>query len=250
LFHWLLILPIVTHYNSTGAYRLNGAKISDETIYQFLERQHIKMSIVLFQNSLVLDHTTTSKSTINNKNVTDAEEDVSNGAISTEAGNEKIFEANFGTKKQYTLYNYTAGETEETAKSYDAVTRTAPRPGYAKNPLFSMHVALLKYVPLIVAHIDPALFQRAKDHMLNMTYADCFYIISYPKYSGFKVEHDPTYTAYIAPTSSTTGLPKLFGFIVIGGIITAVVIGTVFVLKRRGSKTKSLQPPTPTITTS
>jgi hypothetical protein len=112
-----------------------------------------------------------------------------------------------------------------------------------------MHVALLKYVPLIVAHIDPPLYQRAKDHMLNMTYADYFYLISYPNYSGFKVEHDPTYTAYIATTSPTTGLPKLFGFIVIGGIITAVVIGTVFVLRRRGSKTQFVQPPTPTITT-
>jgi len=249
---WLIqwfIIPIVSHYNSTGHYWLNDKQISDETIYQFLESQHIKMSIVLFQNSLVLDHTTTSKSTINNKNVTDAEEDVSNGAISTESGNEKIFEANFGSKKQYKLYNYTEGDTEATAKSYDAVTRTAPRPGYANNPLFSMHVALLKYVPLIVAHIDPALYQKAKDHMLNMTYADYFYLISYPKYSGFKVEHDPTYTAYIATASTNVGLPKLFGFILIGGVIAAVVIGTVFVLRRRSSKTQSLQPPTPTITT-
>jgi len=249
LLRWLLVIPIVTHYNSTGTYRLNGTKISDETIYQYLERQHIKMSIVLFQNSLVLDHTTTSKSTINNQNVTDAEEDVSSGAIVTEAANERIFKTDFGTKNQYRLYNYTAGDTEATAKSYDAVTRTAPRLGFAKNPLFSMHVALLKYVPLIVAHIDQQLYQRAKDHMLDMTYADYFYLTSYPKYSGFKIEHDPTYTAYIASTSTTTGPPKLFGFIVIGGIITAVVIGTVFVLRRRGSKTQSVQPSTPTIAT-
>jgi len=248
LIEWLLVLPVVTHFNSTGAYRLNGTRISNETIYQFLERQHIKMSIVLFQNSFVLDYATTSKSTVNNKNVTDAEEDVSNGAISTEAGNEKIFEANFGSKIQYKLYNYTAGDTDATAKAYDAVTRTAPRPGYAKNPLFSMHVALLKYVPLIVANIDPPLYQKAKDHMLNMTYADYFYLISYPKYSGFKIKHDPTYTAYIATPALTTELPKLFGLIVIGGIIAVVVIGAMFVLRRRSSKTQSIQPPTPPIT--
>jgi len=243
LIHWLFIIPIVTHYNSTGAYRLNGTKISNETIYQYLERQHIKMSIVLFQNSLILDHTT--KSTFNNQNVTDAEVDVSSGTILTESDNEKIFEASFGTKQQYKLFNYT----DSTVSTYNATTRTAPRPGFAKNPLFSMHVALLKYVPLIVAHIDPPLYQKAKDHMLNMTYADYFYIISYPKYSGFKIQHDPTYIAYIATASPTAGLPNLFGLIVIGAIIAVVVVGAVFVLRRRGSKTQSVQSSTPTITT-
>jgi len=247
LIRWLPLF--VTHFNSTGEYRLNGPRISDTTIYQFLVRQQIKMSIVLFQNSFVLDYTTTSKSTVNNQNATDAEEDVSDGAISTEAGNEKIFEANFGSKIQYKLYNYTAGDTDATAKAYDAVTRTAPRPGYAKNPLFSMHVSLLKYVPLIVANIDPPLYQKAKDHMLNMTYADYFYLISYPEYSGFKIKHDPTYTAYIATTAPATELTKPFGLIVIGGIIAVVVIGAALVLRRRGSKTQSIQPPAPPITT-
>lgn len=243
LIRWLLILPVVTHYNSTGHYWLNGAKISDETIYQFLENQHIKMSVVLFQNSLVLDGAT--KSTFNNQNVTDAEYDVSNGKIATSAGSETIFDADFGTKKQYKLYNYT----DSTETTYDAVTRTAPRVGYAKNPLFSMHVALLKYVPLIVAHIAPSLYQKAKDHMLNMTYADYFYVISYPKYSGFKITHDPTYTAYIATTTSPTSrLPQLFGIMIIGTIAAVAVIGAVLFLKKRGLKTQSIQPTTPTTT--
>jgi len=244
LIQWLFILPIVTHYNSTGHYWLNGEQISDETIYQFLETQHIKMSIVLFQNSLVLDGTT--ESTFNNQNVTDTEVDVSSGAISTDAGNEKIFEANFGTKQQYKLFNYT----DSIETPYNATTRTAPRAGFAKNPLFSMHVALLKYVPLIVAHIDPSLYQKAKDHMLSMTYADYFYIISYPKYSGYKITHDPTYTAYIAATTSPTArLPQLFGLIVIGAIVAVAVIGAVLVLRRRSLKTQSIQPATPTTST-
>jgi len=241
LIRWFLIWPIVAHLNSTGTYLVDGTKVSNTTIHQFLEQQHIKMSIVLFQNSLVLDQKT--KSTFNNQNVTDAEVDVSNGVISTTAGNEEIFKTDFGTKKQYKLYM--PGDTDATAKSYDAITRTAPRPGYARNPLFGMHVALLKYVPLIVAHIDPPLYQKAKDHMLNMEYADCFYLISYPTYSGFKIRHDPTYTAYIA--SPTTGPPNLYGLLLIGGIIAVVVIGAVFVLRRRGSKTKSVQPSEPTI---
>jgi hypothetical protein len=251
LIWWLFLIPVVAHYNATGTYRPNGAKISNQTIYQFLEQQHIKMSIVLFQNSLVLNDVT--KSTFNNQNVTDAEVDVSNGAISTESEGETLFKADFGVKKEYKLYNYTAGNTEAT---YDAVTRTVPRSGFARNPLFAMHVALLKYVPLIVQHIDPLLYQKAKYHMLNMTYADYFYIISYPKYDGFKVEHDPTYIAYVSFSSvPATEASKIFGLILIGGIVALVIIGVVFVIKRRNPKTQALEtsappaPPTPPTTT-
>jgi hypothetical protein len=230
LIAWLFLTPVVAHYNATGTYWPNGAKISDQTIYQFLEQQHIKMSIVLFQNSLVLNDVT--ESTFNNQDVTDAEVDVSNGAISTQAGNKEIFKADFGVKDEYKLYNFTAGNTEVPGPLY-AVTRTAPRLGFAKNPLFTMHVALLKYVPLIVQHIDPPLYEKAKDHMLNMEYSDYFYIISYPTYSGFKVEHDPIYTAYASLESLPAETPKIFGVILIGGIVAAVTIGTVFVIKRQ-----------------
>jgi len=238
-------IPVFARYNSTGTYYAqNGTKISDETIYQFLEKQNIKMSIVLFQNSLVLDYTT--KSTFNNQNVTDNEYDVSDGKIATSAGSETIFDADFGTKQQYKLYNYT-GSTETT---YNATTRTVPRAGFARNPLFSMHVALLKYVPLIVKHIDPSLYEKAKDHMLSMTYADYFYITSYPTYSGYKITHDPTYTAYIAGTTMPTArLPNIFGLIIVGAIVAVALIGAVFVLRRRGLKTQSMQPTTPTTST-
>jgi len=252
LIFWLLVIPAVVHYNSTGAYTVQGTKLSDETIYQFLENQHIKMSIVLFQNSLVLNDVT--KSTFNNQNVTDADIDVSSGTISTQAGNEKIFDANFGEKKTYSLYNYTADPTETNYDTYNAITRTAARPGFARNPLFSMHVALLKYLPLIVAHIDPPLYQKAKDHILDMTYADYFYIISYPTYSGFKVKHDPTYTAYIASTATTPPLGTgILGLILIGGIIAVAIIAVAIVFKRRSAKTPTVQqapPPPPQMATS
>jgi hypothetical protein len=247
--YWLLFIPIgVTHFNSTGAYYPNGTQIQNgPTIYQFLESQQIKMSIVLFQNSLVLKHATESK--FSNQTATDvdvgndAEVEVSDGEISTEAGNEKIFKTDFGTKKQYKLYNYTAGNTEAT---YNARTRTVPRLGFASNPLFSVHVALLKYVPLIVAHIDPPLYQQAKDHMLNMTYADYFYLISYPKYSGFKVEHDPTYTAYIAESNEETTTPMRWGGILLLGVgVAAVAVIVVFVVKRRSPKPLAI-PQSPT----
>ncbi len=234
LIGWLFLTPIVAHFNATGTYWPNGAKISDQTIYQFLEQQHIKMSIVLFQNSLVLNDVTTS--TANNQNVADTDVDISNGAISTQAGNEEIFKADFGVKNEYKLYNFTAGDTLVPGPLH-AVTRTPPRLGFAKNPLFVMHVALLKYVPLIVNHIDPQLYNKAKDHMLNMEYSDYFYIIAYPTYSGFKVDHDPTYIAYASLQSLPAETPKIFGLILIGGLVTAVTITAVFVAKKRKPKT-------------
>ena len=250
LFFWPTIFlglpPIVFHFNSTGTYTPNGKlKLSNETIYQYLTKQGIKMSIVLFQNSLVLSGVKT-QSSYGNQNVTDTELDVSTGEILTKAGNEEIFKTDFGTKATYQLYNYTADPTETEYTTHSAVTRSAPRPGFAKNPLFSIHVALLKYVPLIVQHVAPALYQKAKDYMLNMTYADCFYLISYPEYSGFRVKHDPTYTAYIAGTTGTAPQSGWFGLLLIAGIVAVIAVAVILVVKRRGAKTQAGQPQAPT----
>ncbi len=237
LIRWIIFIPIVVHYNSTGSYWLNGTKISNETIYQFLENRNIKMSVVLFQNSLVLNHQT--QSTFGNLNVTDAEVDVSSGAITTSADDgEKIFEAGFGTKETYKLYNYTADDTETYYDTYNAATRTKRIAGYARNPIFSIHTALLRLVPLVVAHMRPALYQKAKEHIMNMTRADYFYIISYPTYSGFKVEHDPTYTAYIEMLGfPAEGVPNWQVYLIASiGIAAIVIISVVFAVKRRTKK--------------
>lgn len=238
LIYWLFkIIPIIAHYNSTGTYKLNGEKIADETIYQFLEKQNIKMSVVLYQNSLVLDHKT--RNAFGNLNVTDAEVDVSSGSIttSTEDG-EKVFEASFGRKESYNLYNYTADPAEETYETYDAVTRTPRIAGYSHNPIFNIHTALLRLVPLTVAHMRPALYQKAKEHITNMTRADYLYIISYPTYSGYKVEHDPTYTAYVeidegaGLLGESTFNQQVLLFAILG-IVVIAIIGVAVVVKRK-----------------
>jgi hypothetical protein len=229
LIQWLIIIPVVVHYNSTGAYTTKGVKLSGETIHQFLTKQQIKMSIVLFQNSLTLNQST--KSTYNNQNVTDAELDVSKGTVTTSVGNDKIFETNFGAKQKYSLYNITDGSKTQ----YDAVTRTTSRAGYARNPLFNIHVALLRYIPMIVAHIDPAIYEKAKDHITSMEYSDCLYVISYPTYGGYKVVHDPTFTAYAALTAQRAASP--YGLILFGGVVAAGAVGAVYIVKRRRSRT-------------
>jgi len=101
------------------------------------------MSIVLFQASAILDHT--SKSIVSGQNATDNEIMVSNDTISTLAEDgERIFDVDFGVKRIYKLHNHTSG----TDTTYNAVTRTAQRNGFAKNPIFHVHTFLMRYIPL------------------------------------------------------------------------------------------------------
>jgi len=103
VFGWLLPSLFAVHYNSTGCYKLNGVKESDETIHQFLQEKDIKMSIVQFQSTVILDRTTYFSS--EGVDVTDNDVDISDSIISTTAEDgEKIFDADFSTK---TFITYT-----------------------------------------------------------------------------------------------------------------------------------------------
>lgn len=206
LISWLWFIPIIQHYNNSGCYNaVTGNKISNETVYQFLYNQGINMSIVLFQSSVLLDHSTYSNSNTG-QNATDSEFFASNGSISTYADdNERIFETSFGAKENYQLHNYTYDPTEQNYTSYEAFTRTSKIAGFASNPIFAVHTYLMRFIPLVVAHMDPLLYEKAKNHLFDMSYADYFYIISYPTYSGYKIVHDPTYTAFYSTVSLPSG---------------------------------------------
>jgi len=233
---WLILIPIPVHYNSTGCYGVGGkTKLSDETIYDYLQNQGIKMSIVQFQSTVVLDHTTYSRS--NGVNVTDEEVAVDDAKVSTFAGDERIFDADFSVKKAYKLFNYTADSTETDSASYDTTTRTCKVAGYARNPIFQVHTFLMRFIPLVVAHMDPELYQQAKDRLLDMSYADYFYVIAYPVYDGFRIEHDPTYTAYCYLTTEEPSEPTQGPAIPQGGLVLivglAAVAAVAYVILRR-----------------
>ncbi|MDH5782713.1 MAG: hypothetical protein OEZ35_03490 [Candidatus Bathyarchaeota archaeon] len=198
----------------------------------------------------MLNHKT--KNTFGNLNVTDAEVDVSSGTIATSTDDaEKVFEAGFGTKETYNLYNYTADPTESQPSPYNAVTRTTKIAGYAHNPIFGIHTALLRLVPLVIAHMRPTLYQNAKEHITTMTRADYFYIISYLTYSGYRVEHDPTYTAYIEMLGfPPEGLPNWQAYLFASICVVAIVIvAVVFAAKRRSQKISEIPQTTSTIET-
>jgi hypothetical protein len=203
LFYDWGLIPMYNHYNGTGCYRF-GAQVSNETVYDFLQNNQIKMSVVNFQTSTVVDRNnatlSTYSNTANEQNATDSDNFVSNSTISTYADDgEKIFDTSFGTKEAYKLYNYTEDPTETTFDVYNSTARTAKIGGFADNVnLFAYQLGSLRYLPWVIYDINPQLYQHAQDRIANMTIADYFYIVAFPVYSGYKIEQDPMFTAYIA----------------------------------------------------
>jgi len=237
------VIPALwVYYNSTGTYGMLGKKLSNDTIHDFIQDNGLEMSIINFQTSVLADHETYSQ-TQAGQNVTDTETEITDTSIDTYADDgEKIFNADFGTKKNYNLYNYTADPTETTFDTYDSTARTAKIAGYAGNGgLFAYHIGLMKFLPAVVVHMYPGLALKAASTIANMSRANYFYIIAYPEYSGYKVEHDPTFTAYIATESDATPLPSTapdqptFGGLIII-VLIAIIVGiaiAVFVARRK-----------------
>jgi hypothetical protein len=226
---WLWPQGMRAYYNATGEYGFfRQHKISNTTIYQFLSEQKIKMSIVQYSTTALLDQP--AKSLSGTENVTDSDINVSNSSISTELNTgEKIFDASFGVKQTYELYNYTADPAETQYQTYNATTRTIKIRGFALNTIFDNCTAFSRRLPLVVKWIDPDLYNTAGTKILNMTDADYFYVISYPTYSGFKIVHDPTYTMYFAVTPTSVPETGTYGLIVwlLVATMTLVAVGSV-----------------------
>ena len=216
------IFPLLwTYYNSSGHYGMLGGKLDDETIYDYISGNNLKMSIINFQTSVMADHTTYSE-TITGQNITDTDTAVTDMSINTLADDgERISNTDFSTKTTYKLYDYIADPTEGTFGTYNSNARTAKIEGFAGNAgLFRYQIGLMEFLPLVVAHMYPALLAKSVASIENMSRANYFYVISYPQYDGFRVEHDPVLTAYIA-TSEAPPNGNLTG---VGGFIVAVIV--------------------------
>jgi hypothetical protein len=230
------------HYNSTGTYGLLGRKLGSSAIYDFIQNNGIEMSIVNYQTLIMANHQTYSI-TPSGENATQTETPVSASSIATYSDDgTKIFNADFGTKQNYDLYNYTADPTESTYNTYQVVTRTANAADFAGNILFDFQTTLVRFLPLVVAHMYPSLYAKAQATISDMSKANYFYITSYPEYGGYKIVHDPTFTAYIAspqatatPTAPTSKTPS--GFIIAIVIVVAMTIAaSAAIIIRRKNK--------------
>jgi hypothetical protein len=238
VFWWLIFLPVTVHYNATGCYRLNGQQISEETIYDFIRNQGIKMSTVNFQGTVILDHSAYFESS--GANVQDNEVVVDDSLIEAFADDgEKILDADFTTKESYKLFNYTLDPTENIYETYQTTTRTCKIAGFARNPIFAVHTSLMRLIPVVLASIHPELYEQAKDHLLDMNYADYFYLTAYPEYSGYRIEHDPTLTAYCHLTT-TEPLPEepapsggIGALIIVAALAIVIIVAVIFVIRKR-----------------
>ena len=196
------------------------------------------MSIIEFQNSILFDHKTVCLA--DGKNVTDNEVFISNTTVSTYSDDgERIFDTSFGAKETYKLYNYTADPTEPSYEVYKALTRTVQIDGIAKNEVLNTHKNILKYIPLFIAHMHPQMLQKAKENIGNITRANCLYVISYPNYSGYRIEHDPIYTAYI--TAEAASQNQAGKYIIIATVVIIAVLAIAIIARRRKTANSTQQ---------
>jgi hypothetical protein len=182
--------------------------------------------------------------------VTDTETPVTDTSISTYTDDgEKISDADFGAKNTYKLFNYTSDQTEQNYTINQVTARTAKAAGFAGNAgLFMYHLGLMKFLPLVVAHMYPGLYARARETITNMSRANYFYIIGYGNYSGYRVEHDPTLTVYLSTsTTATTSPPNATEIIIVGTVAAIIIVAAAMILRRRKPKTtqetNAKQPP-------
>ena len=227
---YLLTTHPAIHLNATGTYNLNGSLNNTQTVYQFLQAKGMKLSIVLSQKAVLATPTTDkdgSGANVDNDNSTD----VTHTAVTTTASDgEAVSKADFGTKPMYNLHNSTSGQT----KQYNVNVRTVSRAGWGGNPVFWMQNTFMGFLPLFVAHVDPALLQEAHTGMASFAVADYLYIISYPTWGGYSVIHDPQFTAFYQPASNLGLLTVIFV-----AIAVAAGIGGVFAFLFRRRRTTS-----------
>ncbi len=233
---WILTTNPAIHLNSTGTYNLNGSLNNTQTVYQFLNAKQYKLSVVLSQKTILASHTVTDKDTSGASVDGDNSTDVSHTAITTKADDgESVFKSDFGSKPTYQLYNYTSDPTQTNSATYNTNTRTVSRPAWGGNPVFYFQNKFMGFLPLFVAHVDPALIQQAKAGLVSFSITDYLYIVSYPTWGGYRIVNDPSYTAFYEPASNIGLLTSIFI-----AVAVAAGVGGVFAFLFRRKRAASM----------
>ncbi len=225
----------VCHYNSTGTYDINGARLpgpaGQVTVYDFLQTGGYKLSIVLANKAILASHTVVDK-TDTNTSVDDSDANATRTAVTTSSDDgERVFKADFSTKPTYQLYN----STDANPQPYNVTVRTVRRGGWGGNPVFAFQNAFMGFMPLFVAHVDPALFQAARAGMASFSVSDYLYTISYPQWGGTRIVNDPDFTAFYQPTGNAGLLTAIFI-----AVAVAAGIGGIFAFLFRRKRTASV----------
>jgi hypothetical protein len=230
---WLFSPTPALHLDPTGTYYLNGSRASTQNIYQFLQVNQFKLSIVNSQKTILATHTVSDQDSSGASVDSDNATNVSNSAITTKADDsEKVFVSDFSTKPTYRLYNYTSDPTETSSTTYNVNTRTVQRTPWGGNPVFWFQNRLLGFLPLFVAQVDPGLIRDAKAGLVNFASSDYLYVISYPTWSGYRLNNDPEFYAYFQPANDSGLVTALFL-----GVLVAALAGGIFLFLFRKRRT-------------
>ena len=213
-FSRLALMPTILHYNNTGTYNLRQQKVSSETIHGFLEQNGISMSIVMSQRTWVADNEVSYK--VNGSSISEGTDVSSSSVQSTTPDGQKVLDVSFGEKKTYKL------DEASGAKTYNAITRIADVNFYARNPILKLQNALLFYSNAFMAHMFPVKYAATAKVWMNSTKSDYLFITSYPTYGGYQVIHDPVYTAYTSPMTTTGGQVPIPSVVILVGIMVVV----------------------------
>ncbi len=201
------------------------------TVYDFLQTGGYKLSIVLANKAILASHTVVDK-TDTNTSVDDSDANATRTAVTTSSDDgERVFKADFSTKPTYQLYN----STDANPQPYNVTVRTVRRGGWGGNPVFAFQNAFMGFMPLFVAHVDPALFQAARAGMASFSVSDYLYTISYPQWGGTRIVNDPDFTAFYQPTGNAGLLTAIFI-----AVAVAAGIGGIFAFLFRRKRTASV----------
>ncbi len=233
---WMVSPLPVRHYNSTGTYDINGARLpgpaGQVTVYDFLQSGGYKLSIVLANKTILASHTVSDK-TNSNTSVDDSDANATRTAVTTTSSDdgEPVFKADFSTKPSYQLYD----PSDANPQTYNVAVRSVRRAGWGGNPVFAVQNAFMGFLPLFVAHVDYPLFQQVRAGMASFASSDYLYTISYPQWGGTRIVNDPSFTAFYQPTGNAGLLTAIFI-----AVAVAAGIGGVFAFLLRRKKTTNL----------
>ncbi len=113
---------------------------------------------------------------------------------------------------------------------------------------FSLHLmALMAYG---LSSDIRARYDNPRDLIVNgsedFTSAAFWYAVAFPGWRGYRVEHDPTYTAFFAPPFTEPGGVNAGGLILLGVLAVAVVVAVfLFRRRRRPSPAEQVTPEAP-----
>lgn len=242
---------------ANGEYYVNDPATSNYNLTQYLEASDLVLGLVNLQLTSVIDpyHHAVTSVTHNGTAIDNTTEDLdlSGYWYTTYAGDERVFQVDFGSKQTYTTIHPNSTETSD----HLAITRLYNAylgEGILHAPVYALSTVLIN-LPSVIAVLYmsdnilagfralfgilfPFIFEgetilaNINEHFpLNIEASANYYVIYYPDWHGQKIEHDPVFIAF-ADLSALLN-PAILVPLVVIGIIAVVIIAMVVIRRRR-----------------